>query len=78
MLHQAVRSDSFYSEDFAKIVKGLGKDWLVECIFYNINAIKLMFISIEEKDKEGLTPMMLAASLNKSRKLRMIFHAYLG
>ena len=36
MLHQAVCSDTFYSEDFVQIVKGLGKNWLVGIIIYVI------------------------------------------
>ncbi len=48
----------------------------VETVNYSILCSMIVIVAIEQKDKNGRTPIMIAAMLNKHRKMEILVDVY--
>ncbi len=66
MLHRIVESEAYSDEEFKEAVNKLGKYWYIFMAKYFVLMLNDCF-SIEQKDENGRTPIMIAAMLNKHK-----------
>lgn len=75
ILHKIVKSEAYSDEEFTEAATMLGKNW------YWLKFVVLTHCSdntcsFEYTDKDGRTPIMIAAKLNKYRKLSILLNVY--